>query len=435
MFPSSVTLTLLAPVVNIVQAITLFAAESEAATAKSSPKDRIREFRTSLLSPLRLCKGAALLNILCTGITCSDRKELCDEIAAASSGQITYVDVGNYMREIADQLQLAIPDDKILDAPETTLKVLRKLAFEHVIRDLRDPSKSGQASQHTIVGLHATFRWRQRTMLGFDPECVRDLAPDIFVTVVDDVRDVRARLDRFPKWRAQHLQYDDILDWVDQETVVTQMLASIQRKPFYLIARKEDVRTFRNLILKPDLTKVYLSYGITGASKDAIAAAQDLADQMRDHLIVFNPLSIKDMELARASRSQAANGAIAQSNALGSLPERVTERIENATVYRDYRLIAQSDMIVVYYPHDKYSHGVASEINFADANGKFVVMIWPHSTHSPFLKNQADRIYASVEEFLDDVRSGALIERVVQAAKNVEAADHWGSGEAEPNVS
>lgn len=111
------------------------------------------------------------MNILCTGITCSDRKELCDEIAAASSGQITHVDVGNYMREIADQLQLAIPDDKILDAPETTLKVLRKLVLEHVISDLRNRAQSGQASQHSIVGLHATFRWRQRTMLGFDPDC------------------------------------------------------------------------------------------------------------------------------------------------------------------------------------------------------------------------------------------------------------------------
>ncbi|MGE5583966.1 MAG: AAA family ATPase [Bacillota bacterium] len=399
------------------------------------------------------------MNILCTGITCSDRKELCDEIAAASGGQITYLDVGNYMREIADQLQLGIPDDKILDAPETTLKVLRKLAFEHVISDLRNRAESGQASQHAIVGLHATFRWRQRTMLGFDPDCVGELAPDIFVTVVDDVRDVKARLDRLPKWLGQKLQYDDILDWIDQETVVTEMLASIQRKPFYpenrrrlpfsyfrwcrampgmgdyLVARKEDIRTFRDLIMKPDLTKVYLSYGITGASKDAIAAAQDLADQMRDHLIVFNPLSIKDMELARANRPQPSNPGVEQPDGPVSLPDRVTDRIEKATVYRDYRLIAQSDMIVVYYPQDKYSHGVASEINFAHANGKFIVMIWPHSPQSPFLKNQADKTYESVEEFLEHVRSGSLIERVVQTARKVEVADHWGSEEAEPDSS
>lgn len=268
-------------------------------------------------------------------------------------------------------------------------------------------------------------------MLGFDPAYVKDLAPDIFVTVVDDVRDVKSRLDRSTKWRAQHLFYDDILDWMDQETVITEMLASIQRKPFYLIARKEDIRTFRNLILYPKLPKVYLSYGITGASEDAIAAAQDLAEQMRDHLIVFNPMSIKDMALLHETRSQLSNGTSPQCGMLKPLPDRVTKRIENATVYRDYRLIAQSDMIVVYYPHDKYSHGVASEINFACANSKFVVMIWPHKKQSPFLKNQADRIYVSVEEFLEDVRSGELIERVVQTVKKVEPADHWNSGGAE----
>ncbi|MEW6105647.1 MAG: AAA family ATPase, partial [Bacillota bacterium] len=326
------------------------------------------------------------MRILCTGITCSDRKELCGEVATGSNGQIAYVDVGDRMRQIVDRLQLAITDDKILDAPETTLKVLRALAFKEVIHDLKPSSGVTQSSGHTIVGLHATFRWRQRTMLGFDPAYVKDLAPDIFVTVVDDVRDVKDRLDRSTKWRAQHLQYDDILDWMDQETVITEMLAFMQRKPFYLVARKEDIRTFRNLILHPELPKVYLSYGITGASEDAIAAAQDLAEQMRDHLIVFNPMSIKDMALLQERRSRPSNSANPQCDTLRHFPDRVTERIENTTVYRDYRLIAQSDMIVVYYPHDKYSHGVASEINFADANGKFVVMIWPHKKQSPFLK-------------------------------------------------
>jgi adenylate kinase len=234
----------------------------------------------------------------------------------------------------------------------------------------------------------------------------------MFVTVVDDVRSIKERLDAFPKWQGQGLQYDDILDWLDQETVVTEMLASIQRKPFYLIARKEDPRTFQNLILQPSLPKVYLSYAITGAPPDAIEAAQLLADKLRDNnVIVFDPMSIKDMQfLADQERASAGQ----------TLPERVRRRIESATVYRDYRLISQSDMVVVYCPQDVYSHGVASEINYAAANSKLVVMIWPHK-QSPFLKNQVDRIYATPEEFLDDVVSGSVLMKAIAGEKSLTA--------------
>lgn len=346
----------------------------------------------------------ARMRILCTGITCSDRKELCSQVAADSGGLIEYVDVGETMARIASDLQLGITDQKILDAPETTLKCLRAHAFEQVIAGLKcaegtPTGPEGQrAAPHTIIGLHATFRWRQRTMIGFDASYVAGLAPDMFVTVVDNVKDIKERLDRFPKWQGQRLQHDDILDWVDQETVVTEMLALMQRKPFYLIARKEDLRTFRNLILRPELPKVYLSYPITGAAPEHLQAVEQFAEQLREHLIVFNPLAIKDIQFMK--------------EVAPPLPDRVNRRIESSTVYRDYRLIAQSDAVVVYYTTNVYSHGVASEINYAAANSKLVVIIWPHS-QSPFLKNQADKIYSTPDEFLSDVEGGSFLKKVL----------------------
>lgn len=65
-----------------------------------------------------------------------------------------------------------------------------------------------------------------------------------------------------------------ILDLVHHEVLM-------QRKPFYLIAREEDLRTFRNLILRRELPKVYLSYPITGASFQAVVQFADSSDSTR----------------------------------------------------------------------------------------------------------------------------------------------------------
>ena len=55
------------------------------------------------------------------------------------------------------------------------------------------------------------------------------------------------------------------------------------------------------------------------------------------------------------------------------------------TVARDYKLIKQSDLVVVYYPTTVLSAGVISEMIYAVANGKQVFAVWlPPTEPSPF---------------------------------------------------
>ena len=55
------------------------------------------------------------------------------------------------------------------------------------------------------------------------------------------------------------------------------------------------------------------------------------------------------------------------------------------TVARDYKLIKQSDFVVVYYPTTVLSAGVISEMIYAVANGKQVFAVWlPPTEPSPF---------------------------------------------------
>ena len=73
--------------------------------------------------------------------------------------------------------------------------------------------------------------------------------------------------------------------------------------------------------------------------------------------------------------------------------------IDSRTVTRDYRFITQSDAVVVLYPTDKLSSGVAAEMSFA-YNHQIPVYMYYKEAISPFLEEKAI-IYKSPEELFN----------------------------------
>ena len=56
--------------------------------------------------------------------------------------------------------------------------------------------------------------------------------------------------------------------------------------------------------------------------------------------------------------------------------DRLQQHIADQIVQRDYKLIAQSDIVVVFYDVAVPSPGVISEMKFALENGKRVYGVW-----------------------------------------------------------
>lgn len=343
------------------------------------------------------------MRVVCTGMSGTGRLDYVREVAALAhrhGQEVAVFDVKEIMFRIAADRGQPVEEETILDTAGSTLEALRAAALEQVLR-------LAETTPHFILATHALFRWRNALIPGFDVHYLNQVQPDLYVTISDTITAIKGRLDRQARWR--HYSYHDLLMWRDEETFVTEMMASFQRKPHYLIARDQPPETLYRLIFRPEVPTVYRSYPITHIvdQPDLQAECEALGTQLDERFVVFDPMAIKDSQApqqATASSTAPTDGA-GETQSSGDEEEALpstailTERSADAatftpaevqymadqTVARDYKLIKQSDFVVVYYPTTVLSAGVISEMIYAVAHGKQVFAVWLPSTEpSPF---------------------------------------------------
>jgi adenylate kinase len=207
----------------------------------------------------------------------------------------------------------------------------------------------------------------------------------------------------------------ELLAWRDEEAFVTKTFAKIQKKPHFLVARDEPPQTLYNLIFKPEMKKVYLSYPISAAESRKMKKVQEVRDELRKNLVVFDPMSIKDVDWLTVALSRKKSGNKAYSIPFtdnGNLQkevkvdlnelEEVSVCLKDQTIARDYELISQSDYVAVYYYNPNLpSPGVEREIRFAKDSGKPVILYLPAKTMSPFRELDIAEHFKKSEDFVD----------------------------------
>ena len=326
-----------------------------------------------------------------TGVSGSGRIELLKDLAAycESIGKKVLVhDVGEMMAGEARRQRLQFVDDKILDVDAALLRTLRAA----VIKEVRVRVCEHPAADLHLIGIHACFRWKERLIPGISFIDIGDLRPDGFINVVDDVKAVYAHNSTNPKWDASTLpDLAHTQDWMIEEEFITEVLAEVQSKPMYLVARDHKIPNLADLFFS-DKKKIYLSYPITAVQEtqpELLARIQGQILTELEHLfVVFNPLTIEDMSLV--------SGKVVPETVDQVTPD-AKALIKSRTVERDYQFIDQSDAVVVYYMTDKVSPGVLAEIYYAHRNMKTVYLCFPYSA-SPFLEGAATQISKSPEE-------------------------------------
>jgi|GEM_PF-781602 len=354
--------------------------------------------------------------------------------------RLRLVDVGDLMLRRARDMGLDISTETILDMAPEALQQLRAVVLTEVVNDpeLWAPEVA------TILVTHACFWWKGHLIPGLDtyylklivdetrrrwaqpvPTAVQEMLPELrlappvrpegifYITVVDSVYQIHRRLHETAQWRGQ-LPTSELIMWQEQEIFLTRMLAAYERVPHYLIAHDEPTRTLIDLICfkRP---RIYLGYPITNLRRQGwwhlIEDARAFARRLREHFVVFDPLSVKDEEAAAFARIgteefdaqfspeqreeiRAWAGSLEEARAWAQgLDERTRLLLGRATVVRDLRLIDQSDVNVVFYPTSQMSFGVLSEVIHAHTTGKKVYVIYPFPTISPFLEFYATRVW------------------------------------------
>jgi len=333
------------------------------------------------------------MRVLFTGISGSERGDVARDLAAycnAHGRNVGVYDVGRTIFEIIDEQKLSISDGRILDVDTNLLKALRVAACERLLRRL-------ESHDDVFISIHLTFRWRNQLLSGFNFSDIMKLAPDVYVNVVDNLKEIHERIQRSKEWERKPT-LGELNIWLDEEEFITRTLADFQQKPCWVIARDHHIDNLDRLLFEPQRHKMYLSYPITtirAEKPELLDTIQQFGRQLTERFVVFDPLHIKDMELAHATEHTDTTPPPLD---LQELNETVVQQIKHRTITRDYRFIDQSDFIVVYYPTDKLSPGVISEMIYAHTRNKSVYAIFA-GARSPFFERYCTRIFPAIEAF------------------------------------
>jgi len=309
------------------------------------------------------------MKLLCTGISGMQKIKYLERLKPflEEHGQIVEIfDTWEYLSRAGDDLGQKVTKEKVLDLHN--LDALRAIAFERICAEIEQQLKS-HPETHILISTHGCFRWNNTLRSGFDLHYLNRIDPDVYVNFMEDARKISANLSNDSQW-ADRLTLNDIIIWRDEEMFITESLAMFQKKPFYIIAGEEVLTSLGNMILHPDRKKIYLSFPITAIQQEQpglIKEAATFADRLRQKYIVFDPLSVKDL------------------HDIDGLTKKDQKLLKAATVWRDFKLISQSDLVAVYYPVEKNSPGVNQEIMYAFTHGKDVYLYYPQKFGmSPF---------------------------------------------------
>lgn len=335
------------------------------------------------------------MNIVCTGISCSGRKELMADFEALcreKNVQIGFFNVGDFMHHAAAEAGVRFTE-KVLDSDPAVLSLARRSAFHEI-------ANRASEYEHAFIGLHSCFRWRGRLIEGISFRDIREFPSDVFVNVVDDLADIADRMAPNPQWTG--MRREEINVWLDEEEFLTKQMATLNSNPHYTVARRHNLKNFYDLLFS-EKQKFYLSYPITllRDNTEHLNKIQAFGSKMSQDFIVFDPLDIKDMELIHDAETDMSEKLDAESSdgitTISSLDAGFSEQVKTRTISRDFQFIHQSDFVVVLYPTDKLSPGVLSEMNYASRYNKPVYAVYSHA-RSPFFENLCERIFDSVEQ-------------------------------------
>ncbi|MBN2052989.1 AAA family ATPase [Candidatus Woesearchaeota archaeon] len=317
--------------------------------------------------------------VFLTTISETDKKTYIEEtvrIAKKNGHSIKYISLGAMlMEELKSDLDATFVPKNVLNIDEE----FRALAMKNLIQKLK-----GEVKKHKnlIISGHATFFWKKNFTNAFNWKYLRDIKPDMFITLIDNTDNIKNRMNVSEQWKEQKMTPEQILAWQNVEVNTTAGWAQLFNKPHYIIPRNESRDLLYKLMLKPETELIYVSFPMTNI-KDPVTRKKidTFIRNLEKYFAVLNPRSIElGQEFGEAEAAQ--------------------------TFLRDLKwFTGKANKIIVYFlPQLVFSAGVLTEINHAFETTKEVWMILPKRFYGPFEKHLISEMFYSEEEFFKFIK-------------------------------
>ncbi|VVB78816.1 AAA domain protein [uncultured archaeon] len=327
--------------------------------------------------------------ITITGISGSGTKEFCKNYNP-SGMRVKVYNTGEMIYQLAQsQGSTPVPRENLVNLHPEILASLRHKAFDSILDQL-DQDKLD--FDRIIIDSHAQFFWNNVYTNSYDWKYLNGIQSDMFATIVDKPSAISERQMKTPEGQAQKHSLRDLILWQNIEVNVTQGWASNYQKPMYVFSSKQKPVDMESLLYNRFL--IYSSFPMTDAESLATKKIVNFKKRLRDlrkeidqnETPIIDPADI-DIET--------------DSQIAGELDTKTKDAIGAQTVHRDLNWdIGQATHVVAYYPDGKMSlsKGVSDECTRARETGKFVYVVCPRKTMSPFM-DIAHKVFKEEEDF------------------------------------
>ncbi len=301
------------------------------------------------------------------------------------------------------------------DSQPEKMEQLRKAAVAKIKNEIKE--REGV----NIISTPFHFEWKGGRFKGLAAEDVDELNPDLFIVLFDDIIRVRERLSSDAQWREHRYTLGEIANWRREEMAgIYEMARSYSpKKEIQIVAYENGVDFLRDLIWNPRKQKVYLSHPITGETADFFVKVTKFCRSLNQYYVIFDPSMIKDWEIVECWRNAVNTSIDAGEPRPSKIPvsidyqdgtrqvtldspevEAAIKNLRYQIIDSDYKLIENSQIVVVYHPRQNISAGVMCEMVYAKSIAKMVYVYYPYEP-SPFFEWYSTRIFKDENELGD----------------------------------
>ncbi|MBU7038936.1 MAG: hypothetical protein HXS52_13475 [Theionarchaea archaeon] len=355
--------------------------------------------------------------------------------------------IGNYNIMINDANR-EINERSILNLPKPLLDLLHRISWDELIAKVKE-KEQGKKEQEDLeeesekeiyaINTHCVFRWHHGLVPAIDRNIVGKFGPDIVITLIDDIIKIKKALEERGTY---FYEFWELYSWRENEILISKFIADSLGIKSFILPKSQGAELFVDLFCGPSSEKVYLSFPITGMSSQENKEIEAFKNKVKEHFTAFDPFSITDRNLIKVYYDnekeivEKANSSIASlkeeksnrkwclyrdewtpldlvkfnisgTELLGRDLRSVMETTDSQIISRDYLLIDQSDLVIIYIKEDeegdpRVSAGCQSEMLYAYLNGKKVYVVFRGGCRrlSPWITQ-----YSEVFESLDDCLS------------------------------
>jgi len=369
---------------------------------------------------------------------------------------LVYDTVGHKMIELYNR---GITEKTILNLPRDLLEHLEKQAWQEIINSLENI----EADFH-VVNTHVVFRWDHGLIPVIDIDLLTQYKPDFIVCLIDDIINIQQNL---TKRQIYKFNLWELFVWREEEMWLGKFMSEFLHKlggvsapHYYILPKGQGPSLLSQILLKPELPKVYMSFPITGIPEEEKKEVDHFKKEVESYLIAFDPLAIRDREITFHYYSMEEEIKEDLTDVVELLKEKgknlskelweiyidtdtplslikfknlqqlgfpdveilgrehlmTIRAIDAQIIARDYLLIDQADFIIIYIKDDngkpRISAGCQSELTYAYTHGKEVNVIYKGGERklSPWV-TQFSNVFKSIDECLKYIQTKYIIRR------------------------